>query len=131
MDTWPIPPLKIFSKWVFKNKKKFSNKTLLDNGCGTGKLAKQFMKNYDQVSKKKAKPEFKIFKNIESVDLVSREPYIKAANMSNLPFDDAGFDLVLFSLSLMNTNFVSFIGEALRVIKKNGCLIISTDIFLF
>ena len=128
MDTWPVKPLKIFSKWVFKNKNKFKNKTLLDNGCGMGNLAKNFMINFDDVMNKKddnITPKYKVFKNIESVDLVSKRPYIKAGNMCNLKYEKSSFDLVLFSLSLMNTNFVEFIGEALRVLKKNGCLVIS------
>jgi ubiquinone/menaquinone biosynthesis C-methylase UbiE len=125
MKTWPIQPLKIFSKWIYKNKNKFKNKRLLDNGCGTGKVAQEFMENYPEVMGNKASPKYKIFKSIESMDLVSSKPYIRAGNMGNLPFQEAHFDLVLFSLSLMNTNFVSFIGEALRVLKQNGCLIIS------
>ena len=120
--------MQIFSKWIFKNKKKFRNRTLLDNGCGVGDLAKSFMTNYEEVMKEggpAVAPEYKVFKNIESVDLVSKRPYIKKGNMSKLQFADDSFDVVLFSLSLMNTNFVSFIGEALRVLRKRGCLVIS------
>ena len=100
----------------------------MDNGCGMGNVAKAFMANYEAVMEQTdppVSPQYKIFENIESVDLVSRRPYIKEGNMSQLDFCDASFDLVLFSLSLMNTNFVSFIGEALRVLRKNGCLVIS------
>lgn len=103
---------------------------MLDNGCGMGNVAKKFMTNYNAVMKQTESsivPKYKIFKQIESVDLVSRRPYIRVGNMSQLAFGDSSFDLVLFSLSLMNTNFVSFIGEALRVLKEKGCLVISKE----
>lgn len=98
----------------------------MDNGCGTGEVAKTFMNNFDQVIKDSSViPQYNIFKNIESLDIVSKFPFIKEGNMSQLPFENGSFDLVLFSLSLMNTNFVIFIEEALRVLKENGYLVIS------
>ena len=95
----------------------------MDLGCGDGKLATHFFRKAKQ--DKKTKRRYHILKDIKSFDLVANKPFIKACDISKLTEKDNTADLTVFCLSLMGTNYSSFIKEALRVLKKNGILLIA------
>lgn len=141
MQKWPVTPVSYLTKWILKNKKRFKNTRMLDNGCGQAQLALNFMKktNKDETQKDPNKisnteknsenNKFNLFKEIVSVDLVPAKNFVIPGNMKDLPFSDSHFDSVVFSLSLMNTNYAGFLQEAIRVLKEKGFLIISKTVF--
>ncbi|KAL6960538.1 25S rRNA (adenine(645)-N(1))-methyltransferase [Sarracenia purpurea var. burkii] len=104
MSHWPEQPVNIIIKWL-----KDHNPSLLvaDFGCGDARLAKN-VKN-------------KVF----SFDLVSNDPSVIACDMSKTPLDSSSIDVAVFCLSLMGTNFPSYLREAHRVIKPAGWLLIA------
>lgn len=91
---------------------------IIDLGCGEGILEELLSS-------------LKIFESIESYDLVSTKSHIKVADIKSLPLEDKSIDLAVFCLSLMGTNYLEFIVEALRVLKLNGRIMISEVISRF
>jgi ubiquinone/menaquinone biosynthesis C-methylase UbiE len=64
-------------------------------------------------------------KEIRSFDLVSRKAHIEACDMAHLPLKNEYANVCIFSLALMNTNYLDFIKEAHRVLKFGGYLFIA------
>ncbi|XP_062105658.1 ribosomal RNA-processing protein 8 isoform X2 [Humulus lupulus] len=104
MSHWPELPVNIIIKWL---KDHGSSMVVADFGCGDARLAKH-VKN-------------KVF----SFDLVSNDPSVVACDMSNTPLDSESVDVAVFCLSLMGTNFSSYLQEAYRVLKPCGWLLIA------
>ncbi|PON36639.1 Methyltransferase-related [Parasponia andersonii] len=104
MSHWPEPPVNIIIKWL---KDHDPSLDVADFGCGDACLAKN-VKN-------------KVF----SFDLVSNDPSVVACDMSNTPLDSVSVDVAVFCLSLMGTNFSSYLQEAYRVLKPCGWLLIA------
>ncbi|XP_021658473.2 ribosomal RNA-processing protein 8 isoform X2 [Hevea brasiliensis] len=102
MSHWPEQPVNIIINWL----KDRSSLVVADFGCDA-RLAKN-VKN-------------KVF----SFDLVSKDPSVIACDMSNTPLDASSVDVAVFCLSLMGTNFPSYLQEAHRVLKPNGWLLIA------
>lgn len=59
---------------------------------------------------------------MHSLDLVATAPGVIACNMAATPLRAASCDVAVFSLSLMGTDYGSFLEEAHRVLKNNGWL---------
>lgn len=59
---------------------------------------------------------------VHSLDLVASAPGVIACNMAHTPLGAASVDAAVFSLSLMGTDYGSFLVEAHRVLKKGGWL---------
>jgi len=74
-----------------------------DLGCGDAALAKHFQKH------KKVK--------VRSFDFVKVNELVEVCDMASVPLDDDSIDVAIFCLSLMGTNFLSFIQEACRYTK--------------
>ncbi|KAJ1696671.1 hypothetical protein LUZ63_005183 [Rhynchospora breviuscula] len=104
MSHWPEQPVNIIVKWL---KSRNTSLTVADFGCGDAKLAKS-VKN-------------KVF----SIDLVSKDPSVIACDMSQTPLESSSVDVAVFCLSLMGTNYPSYITEANRVLKPGGWLLIA------
>lgn len=104
MSHWPELPVNIIIKWL---KDRSPSLVVADFGCGDARLAKN-VKN-------------KVF----SFDLVSNDPSVVACDMSKTPLDSSVVDVAVFCLSLMGTNFPSFLKEAHRVLKPCGWLLIA------
>lgn len=104
MSHWPEQPVNIIIKWL---KDRSPSLLVADFGCGDARLARN-VKN-------------KVF----SFDLVSNDPSVIACDMSNTPLDTSSIDVAVFCLSLMGTNFASYLREAHRVLKKSGWLLIA------
>ncbi|EEP77586.1 conserved hypothetical protein [Uncinocarpus reesii 1704] len=83
--------------------------TIADLGCGDA----QFSRALTPLSKK-----MKL--KILSYDLHEGDPLITKADISALPLEDGTVDLTIFCLSLMGTNWVSFVEEAWRVLRGDG-----------
>ncbi|GAB4848072.1 hypothetical protein Ancab_002734 [Ancistrocladus abbreviatus] len=104
MSHWPELPVNIIIKWL---KDHSPSLVVADFGCGDARLAKN-VKN-------------KVF----SIDLVSSEPSVIACDMANTPLGSSTIDVVIFCLSLMGTDFPSYLQEAHRVLKPSGWLLIA------
>ena len=54
---------------------------------------------------------------MHSFDLVKVNEFVEVCDMSNVPLQDESIDIAVFCLSLMGTNFLTFIQEAWRCTK--------------
>lgn len=59
---------------------------------------------------------------MHSFDLVATAPGVVACNMLALPLGAASVDAAVFCLSLMGTDYGSFLEEAARVLRPDGWL---------
>ncbi|KAK6155228.1 hypothetical protein DH2020_009476 [Rehmannia glutinosa] len=104
MSHWPEQPNDIIIKWIKDHSPSF---IVADFGCGDARLAKS-VKN-----------------KVYSFDLVANDASVIACDMSRTPLDDSSVDVAVFCLSLMGTNFPSYLLEANRVLKPHGWLLIA------
>tara|TARA_Y100001980_G_C14424582_1_gene214669 strand:- start:161 stop:790 length:630 start_codon:yes stop_codon:yes gene_type:complete len=99
-----------------------SNQKLVDVACGTGDIAKLFLKNVNKNAEitcvdpnqgmlNKGKEKLRNFKNLNWV----------AASAEKLPFKDNSFEFYTISFGLRNTkNLNKTLKEAFRVLKPGG-----------
>ena len=79
-------------------------------GCGEAKIMRHFQENQYCIK-------------VHSFDLAESCPGVVVCDMSKVPLADSSVDIVIFCLSLMNTNFIDAIREAKRILKpKTGIL---------
>ncbi len=82
-------------------------------GCGEAKIMRHFLE----------KIEYNKLIKVHSFDLAVSHPGVVVCDMSKVPLNDSSVDVVIFCLSLMNTNFLDAIREAKRILKpKTGLL---------
>lgn len=82
-------------------------------GCGEAKIMRNFLET----------SEFKDRIKVHSFDLAASHSDVVICDMSKVPIPDGSVDVVIFCLSLMNTNFIDAIHEAKRILKpKTGVL---------
>ena len=105
---WPTNPNDLILKTLLLPK--YKSMSIADIGCGEAKLAQHLIP---------------LGYNIKSFDLVSLNDYITVADMKNLPIENGKIDLAIYCLSLMNKNFIPFIAEANRILKKEGKLLVA------
>ncbi|KAF3444564.1 hypothetical protein FNV43_RR14256 [Rhamnella rubrinervis] len=104
MSHWPEQPVNIIIKWL---KDHSPSLVVADFGCGDARLSKN-VKNH-----------------VFSFDLVSKDPSVITCDMSNVPLGSSSVDVAVFCLSLMGTNYSSYLEEAHRVLKPGGWLLIA------
>ncbi|KMT08068.1 hypothetical protein BVRB_6g143930 [Beta vulgaris subsp. vulgaris] len=104
MTHWPELPVNVIIKWL---KDRTPSLIVADFGCGDARLAKN-VKN-----------------KVYSIDLVSSDPSVIACDMSKTPLESSSVDVAVFCLSLMGTDFPSYLQEAHRVLKSSGWLLIA------
>nr|AFK47335.1 unknown [Lotus japonicus] len=104
MSNWPEQPVNVIIKWLRKQNPSF---VVADFGCGEALIANS-VKN-----------------TVFSLDLVSNDPKVIACDMANAPIVSSSVDVAVFCLSLMGTNYQSYIQEAYRVLKPGGWLLIA------
>ncbi|KAJ6125733.1 hypothetical protein N7523_003353 [Penicillium sp. IBT 18751x] len=83
--------------------------TIADLGCGDAGLARALTPSAKKLNLK-----------LNSYDLQAPDALITKADISNLPLEDGTVDVAIFCLSLMGTNWVSFVEEAWRVLRGDG-----------
>jgi ribosomal RNA-processing protein 8 len=83
--------------------------TIADMGCGDAQLARALTPSAKKLQLK-----------LLSYDLHAPDPLITKADVANLPLADGTVDIAVFCLSLMGTNWVSFVEEAYRVLRGDG-----------
>ncbi|KAK2360083.1 ribosomal RNA-processing protein [Trifolium repens] len=104
MSNWPEQPVNVIIKWL---KKQSPSLVVADFGCGEALISKS-VKN-----------------TVFSLDLVSNDPDVIACDMANTPLDSSSADVAVFCLSLMGTNYQTYLEEAYRVLKLGGWLLIA------
>ena len=104
---WPLNPNDLILKTLLLPK--YKSKSIVDIGCGEATLAKNLLP---------------LGYNIKSFDLFALNDFVTVADMKNLPLDNKSIDLAIYCLSLMNKNFIPFIVEANRILKKNGKILV-------
>ncbi|RHZ55061.1 25S rRNA (adenine645-N1)-methyltransferase [Aspergillus thermomutatus] len=84
--------------------------TVADLGCGDAQLAQALTPSAQKL-------------NLKLLNFDLHAPpgsLITKADISNLPVADGSVDVAIFCLSLMGTNWVSFVEEAWRVLRSDG-----------
>jgi len=59
---------------------------------------------------------------VSSFDLLAKAPGVVACNIADLPLPPGSIDVAVFCLSLMGTDYGTFIEEAARVLRPSGWL---------
>ena len=110
---WPFNPVDLIIKKIKKLASSHGESLLIaDMGCGDAKIRKAFLGS--------------ISIKVHSFDLVEdKELGIEAVDICNIPLPDSSLDIAVFSLSLMNTNYLLALKEARRLLKPSGRLIIA------
>lgn len=75
---------------------------MADLGCGDAELAGA------------------VRQKVHSFDLLSGVPGVVPCNMADVPLSDGSVDVAVFCLSLMGTDYGSFLEEAARIVSPNG-----------
>lgn len=83
--------------------------TFADLGCGDAQLARGLQSSMKTLNLK--------FYNF---DLHSPNTLVTKADVSSLPLRDGEIDVAVFCLSLMGTNWISFVEEAWRILRGDG-----------
>lgn len=83
--------------------------TIADLGCGDAHLAHTVVPSAKRLGLK-----------FLSYDLHTTDPLVTKADISALPQEDGTVDVAIFCLSLMGTNWISFVEEAWRVLRSDG-----------
>ncbi|XP_021766998.1 ribosomal RNA-processing protein 8-like [Chenopodium quinoa] len=104
MSHWPELPVNVIIKWLKDHDPSF---IVADFGCGDARLSKN-VKN-----------------KVYSIDLLSSDPSVISCDMSKTPLESSSVDVSVFCLSLMGTDFPSYLQEAYRVLKPRGWLLIA------
>ncbi|KAJ1933619.1 25S rRNA (adenine645-N1)-methyltransferase [Linderina pennispora] len=101
VEKWPVNPIDVFIGYLKKSSKKL---VVADMGCGEAGIAAAVGNQHE----------------IHSFDLVAHNRYITPCNIANVPMERDTADVVIFSLALMGTDFLKFIREANRILRKGG-----------
>ncbi|KAI9221969.1 methyltransferase-domain-containing protein [Blastocladiella britannica] len=104
-EQWPENPVHRIAKEVATFTK--APATIVDLGCGDALVAQRLgPEGY----------------TVRSFDLVAKPPLVEAADMAAVPMKDSTADVVIFSLSLMNTNWGKGAAEGARILRKGGIM---------
>ena len=83
-----------------------SDWVVADMGCGENLLAKE------------------IPNKVYGFDYVACEPSVTECDISNVPLPDNSVDVVVYSLSLMGSNYIDYLKEGYRILKPFGLMFI-------
>ncbi|KAJ3129440.1 25S rRNA (adenine645-N1)-methyltransferase [Physocladia obscura] len=126
VESWPSNPVNhfidILSVYKPENHNDKKPIVIVDMGCGEAALAKSLMTLNTPAHQKF---------HVHSFDLASPNEYVVACDIRSVPLKNKVADVVVFSLSLMGTNFIDFLREAHRIMKDGGLLQIAEVISRF
>ncbi|KAJ5510070.1 Methyltransferase-like protein [Penicillium expansum] len=113
-ESWPSNPVDDYIKTIRTRglpapRRPTGVCTFADLGCGDAQLARSLTPSAKKLNIK-----------LNSYDLAAPDPLITKADISNLPLEDGAADVAIFCLSLMGTNWVSFVEEAWRILRNDG-----------
>ncbi|KAG0758745.1 hypothetical protein G6F24_009576 [Rhizopus arrhizus] len=111
VESWPVNPVDV----IIDQLKHLPKTTVIaDLGCGDAMIAQTLKKH-----------------KVLSFDLIAKNELVTACDISKLPLEANSVDVVVFSLSLMGTNYLEFLKEAHRVLKVGGELKIAEVVSRF
>jgi ribosomal RNA-processing protein 8 len=90
-------------------RRKTGSCTIADLGCGDASLARVLQPNSKALNLR-----------FHNFDFHTINPLVTKADIASLPLRDGEVDIAIFCLSLMGTNWTSFIEEAWRVLRGDG-----------
>lgn len=90
-------------------RRKTGSCTIADLGCGDAPLARALQPQTKKLALK-----------VHSYDLHKANEFVTVADIAELPLRDGEADVAIFCLSLMGTNWISFIEEAWRILRGDG-----------
>jgi ribosomal RNA-processing protein 8 len=109
---WPVNPVDIFVSKLqsdLETSRETTPRVVADMGCGEAKIMASFA------------GESRI--KVHSFDLAASVSGVTVCDMSRVPLASASVDVVVFCLSLMNTNFIDALREAKRILRpRTGVL---------
>lgn len=113
VQSWPLNPVDVYaSRLAELHDETHSKMVVLDLGCGDAALASSVLR-LDPSSN---------LVEVKSYDLHAPNPMVTVADVSSLPLQSGCANIAIFCLSLMGTNFLSFVQEAARVLEDGGLL---------
>ena len=98
---WPQNPVITIAEWL---REQPASWVVGDLGCGDAQLAEE------------------VEQKVHSFDLVAGNERVTACDIANVPLPSGGLDVVVFSLSLMGSNYADFLKEAHRLLRPKGTL---------
>jgi hypothetical protein len=101
-ETWPVVPYQEEVRWLSER----TGLVVGDFGCGEALLGKSVAELH----------------KVHSFDHVAIDDTVTACDLAKVPLGDAVLDVAIFSLSLMGSNFTSYIREAHRCLRLDGRL---------
>ena len=101
-EEWDEIPFKEIAKKITKRE----DWIVADMGCGENLLAKE------------------IPNKVHGFDYVACEPSVIECDMSKVPLNDNSVDVVVYSLSLMGSNYLDYLKEGHRILKPFGLMFI-------
>ncbi|KAL2443841.1 25S rRNA (adenine-N(1))-methyltransferase [Exophiala dermatitidis] len=118
-DSWPQNPVDQYIATIKRRgqsqgndslpRRKTGTCTIADLGCGDAPLARGCQ---SQIKNLKLK--------FHNFDLHAPNSHVTKADIANLPLRDGEVDVAVFCLSLMGTNWLSFVEEAWRILRGDG-----------
>lgn len=122
-DSWPQNPVDVYVKTIKSRasapspvgspaalpRRKTGTCTIADLGCGDAPLAKSLQGVIKKFNLK-----------LYNFDLHAPNDLVTKADISALPLRDGEVDIAIFCLSLMGTNWLSFVEEAWRILRGDG-----------
>ena len=101
---WSVVP---FDHWISRIHQLSPRLEIGDFGCGEAKIHQEFGDR------------------IHSFDHVAINENVISCDISSVPLEDGSLDVVVFSLSLMGSNWNNYLREASRCLASNGFIFIS------
>ena len=127
-DSWPENPVDLYIRQIKSRgavpleghkiaisgilplpRRKTGSCTVADLGCGDAPLARGCQSVTGKLKLK-----------FHSYDLHAPNSHVTVADISELPLRDGEVDIAVFCLSLMGTNWISFVEEAWRILRGDG-----------
>eukprot|EP00041_Stephanoeca_diplocostata_P023002 m.558047 g.558047 ORF g.558047 m.558047 type:complete len:510 (-) comp22196_c0_seq4:293-1822(-) len=99
VEKWPVNPVSKAIEWIEIHK---PHAVIADFGCGEAAIS-QAVPN-----------------KVHSFDLVAHNDHVTACDIAHVPLADNCVDVAVFCLALMGTNYIDYIKEAHRVLRKVG-----------
>lgn len=103
---WSEIPYKEIGKMITRKEM-----IVADLGCGEDLLREEIPKN-----------------KVLSFDHVAINKNVTACDISHLPLENESVDIAVFSLSLMGANYREYLGEAYRILRAMGVILIAEPI---
>ncbi|ORY43335.1 hypothetical protein BCR33DRAFT_698067 [Rhizoclosmatium globosum] len=123
VELWPSNPVDHFIQTLSAAKiPKTKPLVIADMGCGEAALARSLLSQNTHEKQKFT---------VHSFDLASPNEFVVACDIRSVPLEDGVCDVVVFSLSLMGTNFIEFLEEAWRILRDGGQLRIAEVVSRF